>query len=260
MSLSAREKADKVFGPGPIPICWFNLPSPEVAEIAAVSGFPAGVIDLEHTSISLESAQRMMMAMKGTPMRAMVRLPEASTGLTKRVLDIGAAGIVLPYVETVEEVTQTIADMSYGPKGKRGLASYVNRASGWGTDPQGAVQRADEETLLIVMIESSKGVELAPELAALEGVDALFFGPSDYSFEMGRIDPGSKEMLDAYWAIDAAARKAGKMMGTAPFGEMTPPKLAEIGCDLFAATADVVSLRMGFTGAVEAVRNATKGV
>ncbi|MBX3596532.1 MAG: hypothetical protein KF874_03070 [Rhizobiaceae bacterium] len=256
MALSAREKADRVFGPGPVPVCWLNFPSPEIAEVAAESGFPAAVIDLEHTAISLESAQRMMMAMKGTGMRPMVRLPEVSTGLTKRVLDIGAVGIVLPYVESVEEVKKTIEDMTYGPRGKRGLASYVNRASRYGADPAGAVKRADEENILIVMIESRAGVALAPELAAIEGVDALFFGPSDYSFEAGRIDMGSQEMLDAYAAIEKAARGAGKMMGTAPFGTMTPPRLAELGCDFFAATADVVTLRNGFTGAVNAVREA----
>lgn len=257
MAMTPREKADHVFGPGPIPICWFNFPSPEVAEVAAEAGFPAGVIDFEHSAISLESAQRMMMAMKGTRMKAMIRLSEVSTGMTKRALDIGATGIILPYVESVEEVKKTVEDMRYGPEGKRGQAAYVNRASRFGFDMEGAIKRADEEMLLIVMIESRAGVELAPQLAAIDGVDALFFGPSDYSFEVGRISPTSQELLDAYAAIEKAARGAGKMMGTAPFGEMTPARLAQTGCDLFAATADAVALKAGFTAALTAVRDAT---
>ncbi len=256
MILTAREKADKIFGPGPIPMCWFNLPSPEIAEVAAESGFPAGVIDLEHTAISLESAQRMMMAMKGTAMRPILRLPEQSAGMTKRVLDIGAAGIILPYVETVEEVQKAVVDMRYGPQGKRGLASYVNRASGYGRDPEGAVSRWDGQSLLIVMIESREGLRIADELAAIDGVDALFFGPSDYSFDIGRISLASQELLDAYATIEKAARDAGKMMGTAPFGTMTPVRLAETGCDFFAATADVVTLRAGFTGSLSTIREA----
>ncbi len=254
MGLTAREKADKIFGPGPVPMCWFNFPSPEIVEVAAEVGFPCGGIDLEHTAISLESVQRMMMAMKGTSMRAVVRLPAPSTGLTKRLLDIGAAGLVLPYVESIADVQRMILDMRYGPEGKRGLASYVSRASRYGNDPKGAVARWDEQSLLIVMIESREGVGLAPELAALDGVDALFFGPSDYGFDIGRVDLASQEVFDAYKAIEKAARDAGKMMGSAAFGQTTPIRLAEMGCDLIAAAADVSALRVSFSGSLAAIR------
>ena len=118
--------------------CWLGLPSPEIAEIVAGTGFDFALIDLEHGTIGIETAQRMLMALR-RPRRPlpMVRVPEAGEGWIKRALDAGAAAVMVPRVEDAATAARLAGFATYGPEGRRGVGVGVARAAGWGRDAAG---------------------------------------------------------------------------------------------------------------------------
>jgi 2-keto-3-deoxy-L-rhamnonate aldolase RhmA len=239
-------------------MCWFTLPCVETVELASLVGFRCGVVDLEHTMITTETAQLQFMAMKGSQMVPLARLPENTPGNAKKVLDAGVMGIILPYVESVAEAKAAVQNVRYGPAGQRGMAAYAARAGKYGFDYQGYVERWDELGLLILMIESQKGADAAAEIASIDGVDGLFFGPNDFIYERGRVDIDGPETHAAFAAIRDAAKKAGKVFGGAPFGSMMPDKMVAEGADLIGLTSDVNALKMGWAPAIEAANTWAK--
>jgi 4-hydroxy-2-oxoheptanedioate aldolase len=129
-----------------------------------------------------------------------------------RVLDAGAAGVMLPRLDTAEQVRAAMRHLYYPPRGDRGVATY-NRACRFGLDP-GALDRADDEVLGIVQIESARAVAAAEEIASVDGVDVLFVGPRDLSHDLGV--PGqvtAPVFLDALERVRLAAGKHGKACG-----------------------------------------------
>jgi 4-hydroxy-2-oxoheptanedioate aldolase len=129
-----------------------------------------------------------------------------------RVLDAGAAGVMLPRLDTVDQVRAAMTHLYYPPRGDRGVATY-NRACRFGLDP-GALDRANDEILGIVQIESAQAVAAAEEIAAVEGVDVLFVGPRDLSHDLGV--PGlttASVFVEALEQVRLAARKHGKACG-----------------------------------------------
>ena len=117
--------------------CWLGLPSPEVAEIVAGTGFDFAIIDLEHGVIGVETASRMLMALAGSATLPMVRVPEAAEGWIKRMLDAGAAAVIVPRVEDAATAARLAGFATYGPEGRRGEGAGVARAAAWGRDAAG---------------------------------------------------------------------------------------------------------------------------
>ncbi|MHA1128743.1 MAG: HpcH/HpaI aldolase family protein, partial [Alphaproteobacteria bacterium] len=154
--------------------CWLDLPSPQVAEIMAQTGFDFIVIDLEHGPASIETAQMQMMAMKATGCRAIVRVPEASEAWVKRVLDAGAQGVMVPKVETAAQAAEIASWAYYAPKGVRGDAWRVVRASGWGRGSDAYKESWNADGFVAVQIESVLGLANIKEIAAVKGVTQLF--------------------------------------------------------------------------------------
>jgi 2-dehydro-3-deoxyglucarate aldolase/4-hydroxy-2-oxoheptanedioate aldolase len=129
-----------------------------------------------------------------------------------RVLDGGAAGIMLPRMDSALQVSQALTHLRFPPHGDRGVATY-NRACRFGLDP-GALDRADEEILVIVQIESVAAVEAADEIAALDGVDVLFIGPRDLSHDLGVPgDTNAPAFVEALDTVLAAGKRHGKACG-----------------------------------------------
>jgi len=129
-----------------------------------------------------------------------------------RVLDSGAAGIMLPRLNTVDEVAEAVRHLRYPPAGDRGVATY-NRSCRFGLDP-GALDRANSEVLGVVQIESAAAVGNAEPIAALDGVDVLFVGPRDLSHDLGV--PGdltAPPFTEAIEHVLAAGRRHGKACG-----------------------------------------------
>ena len=137
-------------------------------------------IDTEHGQIGPETVTNMLRALDLSNTPALVRLGDAGAGRVKHALDAGAAGVLIPYIETVEEARAAVRVFCAPPLGKRGMATGVSRAGSFGANKDYA-RTWNDTGILALQIETGKGLAVAADIAALEGVDMLFFGPSDYS-------------------------------------------------------------------------------
>jgi 4-hydroxy-2-oxoheptanedioate aldolase len=182
------------------------------AEVCAAAGFDYLLLDLEHGAGGEEQTRTTipMAASYGVP--TVVRVESDERIRIGRVLDAGAAGIMLPRLDTADDIQQAIRHLRYPPRGDRGVATY-NRACRFGLDPD-ALSRADDEILAIVQIESARAVANAAAIAAIDGVDVLFVGPRDLSHDLGV--PGQISHPDYLRALDQvreAAKKHQKACG-----------------------------------------------
>lgn len=192
---------------------WLNLGSAMTAEIAATAGFDWVVIDLEHGAGDHESCLHQLQAVAGTPASPIVRVAWNDAPRFKRVLDLGAAGVVVPYVQSVEEAKQAVAAMRYPPQGVRGAAS-LNRAAGFGDSFTEYFNTANEKLLTVLQVETDQTIAAIDEIAAVDGADVLFVGPLDLSVSLGipqQLDhPRFREALKK---VSDAARNHGKAAG-----------------------------------------------
>ncbi len=249
---NSHDKLHRLTGHVPSRCFWLDLPSPMAAEIAGRAGAELCVIDTEHGQIGPETLTDMLRALDlgGTP--ALVRLGDAGAGRVKHALDAGAAGILVPYVETVDEARAAVRAFCVPPLGQRGMATGVSRAGGFGAVRDYA-RTWNDTGLLVLQIETAKGLAAAPDIAALEGVDMLFFGPSDYAADQN-LDPvrDSDAILTACRQMIAAARDAGKLAGAFPWPGAGPDRLITEGADLVAVGSDVRALAQSFAAALAA--------
>jgi 4-hydroxy-2-oxoheptanedioate aldolase len=186
--------------------------SPVTAEACAAAGVDWLVLDLEHGSGGEEQVRDVIPAAGAYGVPTVVRVESAARIRIGRVLDLGAAGVMLPRMDTAEEVRQAVRHLRYPPAGDRGVATY-NRACRFGLDP-GALARANAEVLGVVQVESASAVEHVDQIAAIDGVDVLFVGPQDLSHNLGV--PGDLQAptyLVAAERVRAAAARHGKASG-----------------------------------------------
>jgi 2-keto-3-deoxy-L-rhamnonate aldolase RhmA len=186
--------------------------SPVTAEACAAAGADWLVLDLEHGSGGEEQVRQVVPAAGAYDVPTVVRVESAARIRIGRVLDLGAAGVMLPRLDTAAEVAEAVRHLRYPPAGDRGVATY-NRACRFALDP-GALRRAGGEVLGVVQIESASAVDEVEQIAALDGVDVLFVGPQDLSFNLGvpfALD--SPVYLAAVERVRAAAERHGKACG-----------------------------------------------
>lgn len=247
-----RDKLMRLAGQVPARCLWLDLPSPMAAEIAGRAGAELCVVDTEHGQIGPETLADMLRALELTGTPALVRVGDAGPGRIKHALDAGAAGIIVPYVESAAEARAAVRASFAPPLGARGMATVVTRAGAYGADVDYAATW-NARGFLALQIETEKGLAVAPEIAAIEGVDMLFLGPSDYAADRG-LDPATDggAILAALSEMAAAARNAGKLVGAFPWPGADPARLMAEGADLVAVGSDVRALADGLAAAVAA--------
>jgi 4-hydroxy-2-oxoheptanedioate aldolase len=210
--LNGGALAEAVRGGTPSLGTFVGMATPVSAEVCAASGFDWVLLDLEHGAGGEEQVRDVVPAAGSYGVPTLVRVEAAERIRIGRALDSGAAGIMLPRLDSAAEVHAALAHLRYPPSGDRGVATY-NRACRFGLDT-GALDRAGTETLCVVQIESAAAVAAADEIAAIDGVDVLFIGPRDLSHDLGV--PGdltAPAYTDALEAVLAAARRHGKACG-----------------------------------------------
>ena len=232
--------------------CWLEFPSPEIAEVAAGTGFDFAIVDLEHGIIGIETALRMMMALAGSPTVPWVRVPDPSEAWVKRCLDAGAATVMVPRVDDLDTARRLASYATYGPEGRRGIGVSVARAAGWGRDG-GYLARWRERGGLSLQIESPQGLAIAAEMAALPGVTQLFFGPADFTASLGA-RPDDPRIADAARTVAEVARAAGKEAGTVAFHGHGLAELQALGFTHALEASDIALLVAGFDASLAASR------
>ncbi len=182
------------------------------AEVCAAAGVDWVLLDLEHGAGGEEQVGTVVLAAAGYGVPTVVRVESAARIRLGRVLDLGAAGVMMPRLDTAAEVREALRHLRYPPEGDRGVATY-NRACRFGLDP-GALDRANANVLTVVQIESARAVEQVEEIAAADGVDVLFVGPRDLSHDL-RVpgDTRAPSYLAALDRVRCAAQRFGKSCG-----------------------------------------------
>lgn len=246
-----RSKARSIFGDLPALGVWLDIPSVMTADIIARTGFDFGIVDLEHGPSSYETALAQILAFDAQKRPILIRPPLAADPWIKRGLDIGAAGIIAPAVPNAEVARQVVAAVHYGPKGARGVATRMVRAAGYGAD-ESYLPTWNDRALTICQIESPAALSEAPAIAAVEGVDGLFFGPADFSAAADY--PGAAALGDAFRRMADAARAQGKLVCSVTFPGFDAAALKEAGADIIPVGSDVSMLRTNSEAILKAAR------
>jgi 2-dehydro-3-deoxyglucarate aldolase/4-hydroxy-2-oxoheptanedioate aldolase len=229
------------------------LGSALTTELLAVAGFDWVVVDLEHGHGDEVAALAQLQAIAHTSCAGIVRVPQLDRVRVGRALDQGAAGILVPRIETVEEACLAAEYCRYG--GERGIARQV-RAWRWGLDPRG-LEQADDAVLCAVQIETAEALESVEWIAALDGVDLLFVGPNDLGHALG-LDGGADNpaLLERVADVAEAARRHGKATGVlVPTPEMASA-YRELGFTVLGVATDSGLLAGAAVAAVSRSRRA----
>lgn len=222
---------------------WLQSASATHAEIAALAGFEVVLIDNEHGPAGLETTLHMMRAVEAVGAMPIVRVPWNDQVYLKRILDLGANSLMLPMIQSVDEAKAAVAACRYPPRGARGYAASIARASNYGLDAD-YLAHAHDDLLLMLQIESARSVDAIAGIAAIEGVDLLFVGANDLAGSIDRLE--RLEEADAAGLIeraDAAIQAAGCRMGTIPRPGQGPQALYAKGHQLVIGPSDLALFR-----------------
>lgn len=215
MTLNTIELKAKWKHGEPSPGMWLRLADPTVGEIVRLIGLDWVAIDAEHSALDLQTLQMMLIALGDTP--TLIRVPGNDPVYIKRILDMGAAGVIVPQVQSGDEVRQAVAACKYPPEGIRGTGP--RRPSQYGDNEREYLATANAQTIACVMIETAGAVENIDDILPVKGLDAIVIGAVDLSASMGLLphfdDPRVTGAIDK---VIAKAKAAGvpRMSGRPP--------------------------------------------
>jgi 2-keto-3-deoxy-L-rhamnonate aldolase RhmA len=236
---------------------WVCSSDPAITELMADCGFDFVVVDTEHAPQTILGVQAHLMALKDTEATAIVRAVWNDFVAVKQLLDLGAEGIVFPWVSTVEHAKQAVASTRYPPRGIRG----------WG--PRGAMRRAENQTdyfqhadgniLVLCQIETQEAMANLDAIARVEGVDALMIGPADLSIALGvPLDWTCETFCQAVRRVREAADAAGIAFGVITSGVPLAKRWIAEGARILIAGADLAFLKMMANSTLEEIRKAAR--
>jgi len=238
---------------------WVALADAYVAEVLATTGFDWLLLDAEHAPNDLRTVLAQLQAAAAYPVHPIVRPVSGDKALLKQYLDIGVQTLLIPMVDTPEQAADVVAATRYPPQGIRGVASAIARASRWNLIPDYLAQ-CNHEICVLVQAESVTAMDHLAAIAAVDGVDGVFFGPGDLAASMGLLGkPMDPAVQSAIEAGIATVKKAGKAAGSI----MSDPRVARhylnLGATVMAVGHDTTllvdaatALAASFTGSTRA--------
>ncbi len=234
--------------PRPLVGMWVCSGSPLVAEICAGAGLDWLLIDMEHSPNTLESTLSQLQAVAAYPVAPVVRVPIGDVVAIKQVLDLGAQNILVPMISSADDARTVVEAVRYPPRGRRGVGSALARSARWNRVDD-YLTDADSYVSLFVQIETSQGVEAASEIAAVDGIDGVFIGPSDLSASMGLLGQQTHpEVTAAVVRAFDAVRAVGKPVGVNAFDPDAAEAYLAAGASFVLVGADVALLARGSEG------------
>jgi 4-hydroxy-2-oxoheptanedioate aldolase len=224
---------------------WVCTGDPLVAEICAGGGLDWLLIDMEHGPSGLESVLAQLQAVAAYPVSPVVRVPSNDAVVIKQVLDLGAQNLFVPMVSSADEARRAVAAVRYPPRGRRGVGSALARSARWNR-VDGYLEHADEHVSLFVQVETVQGVEAAGEIAAVDGVDGVFVGPSDLAASMGLLGQQTHpDVTAAVLRAFDAVRGEGVPVGVNAFDPAVADAYLAAGASFVLVGADVALLARG---------------
>ncbi len=217
-----------------------TLGAAEVAEILALAGFDWLFLDAEHGVLTPPLLQALMQG-AGREMPCLVRLPGDDEIAIKKALDAGAAGIIVPMVNSAEQAAAVVSRAKYAPQGRRGVG--LGRAAGYGLAFQAYLDRANAETAVVVQAEHIAAVAQIEAIVAVEGVDAVLIGPYDLSASMGLMGQvDHPEVQAAIGQVTAVCRQASVPLGIFGVSAAAVQPYIDLGYTLIVAGVDTLML------------------
>ena len=193
---------------------WLHLCSPIAAEIMAEAGFDWLLVDMEHGHGDYQTLLGQLQAMRGSGVTPIVRVEWNDPAVLKRVLDLGAHGVMIPGVAGRDACAAAVRACKYPPQGIRGMAGS-HRAAGFGTRAAEYWKRANAETLVVIQVETVETLRDIDAVLAVPGIDVAFVGPVDLSAALGHVgDAGHPEVQAAIARVEEAGKRAGVALGT----------------------------------------------
>jgi 4-hydroxy-2-oxoheptanedioate aldolase len=218
---------------------WLGLATANSAELCGYAGFDWLVVDGEHTPSDLPLITSQLQALAASPSEAVVRVPIGETWMIKQFLDAGAQTILVPMVEDAAQAAELVKAMRYPPAGVRGVGSALARASKYNTIPD-YLTTANEQVCLLVQVESANAMKNIEAIAALDGVDGVFIGPSDLAADMGFIGKAGAPEVNA--AVEDGIKRIlaqGKPAGVLTGDLMLAQNYIDLGATFVAVGSDV---------------------
>ena len=227
-----------------IGIC-ISLADPQISEIVGDIGYDFTWIDMEHGSLTMESGLAHVMAVRGTDCAPLVRVPSHDPVLIKPILELAPAGIIVPRIQTAQDVRTAVSACKYPPKGMRGYGP-IRAVTHKLMDQRAFLEKVDEELMIFVQIEDIEAVNNIDEILAVEGLDGIALGPQDLSATMGRLgDTEAPEVVEAIDLVIEKARRRGKFVGAATgYGSERFAKWLEKGLNWVSFNTDFINLFM----------------
>ena len=231
---------------------WITLPAPAVTEVAAELGLDWVCIDMEHGATTYADVANHLRAAKGTGLAVFVRVSSISPDTIARCLDLGADGIVLPMVRSADDVRRALDYMLYPPKGSRGLGG--ERAQKWGLGVDDYIASANDELMLMPMIEHADAVAAIDEILSIPGLDFFFVGPGDLSASLGHVGQWDTPATAAAIAhVVERARVHGVTPGIYAHGPAEVAARTEQGFRIIAMGSDLPMMITRISGDLAAI-------
>jgi len=229
----------------PLAGMWVSSGSALVAEICAGGGLDWLLVDMEHGPNGLGSVLAQLQAVAAYPVTPVVRVPTNDPIVLEQVLDLGAQNVLVPMVQSADEARAAVEAVRYPPGGRRGVGSALARSARWNR-VDGYLAGADEHVSLLVQVETADAVDAAAEIAAVDGVDGVFVGPSDLAASMGLIGQQTHpDVVAAVLRAFDAVRGAGTPVGVNAFDPAAADAYLAAGASFVLVGADVALLARG---------------
>ena len=220
--------------------------SVDVAAHAANMGFDFLWVEMEHSPISWETLRNMVLATRGLKAMPFVRVPVNELWTAKRALDAGAIGVIFPFTSTPALARQAVAACKYPPEGKRGAGPGLATFR-WPATGESYYQFANRNVLVIAIIEDQSGVDHVDEIAATPGVDVIFIGPNDLSWQLAGGDGNHPKVKAAMEKIIEAAKRNKKVLGRPAGNPEDVKRYMEQGFLFFQGPSELGLMRAGAT-------------
>ena len=216
---------------------FLKLPTTQVIEILGAVGYDFVIIDLEHAPLDRSMTDLMILAARASGIAPLVRISEFTDANILSVLDCGACGVMVPHVDSAEKAERLAASCRYAG-GKRGFAG-ISRASGWGRYGKfDHIERQDSQVACIAMIEDLHAIDVAGEIAAVPGIDAVFVGQGDLSAALGNVPDASARIAEMVGRVAEAIRAVDVPLMMIPSGPSGVRKARELGASALVLSSD----------------------
>ncbi len=228
---------------------------PAVTEMVAGAGFDFIVIDAEHSQIDRGDLENLFRAAEAGGAPALLRVPDNDRIWIGSALDSGAAGVVVPRVSSAEDARKAVAFTRYPPDGERGVGP--GRAAAYGAKIEEAIAGANDRVVLAVQLETAEGLAKIDEIAAVEGVDAIYIGPGDLAVSLGALGPEGRPVLErAIATVVASCKRHGRAVGIFNMNVEGLSAAIKQGMTFVTLASDSMLLGRGLSDASAAARKA----